>query len=238
MHQWHERLLDAVNEERERLASRREVLAGGAKVAGAGAAVLVFAGMPRAAFAQDATPGATPVVDVEQDFEDDLDVLNYALTLEHLEHAFYRDGIDLFDFGADPFGAAINERLALVRDHEAAHVTTLTQVITQLGGTPVVEQQYDFGDAYTDPSAFLQTAQALENTGVSAYDGAGAAISDADLLTAAGTIVAVEGLHASYLNVLNGDPPAPEPFETPLSRDDVLDIAGGFIVGEIATPTS
>ncbi len=177
-------------------------------------------------------------MEVEQDFEDDLDVLNYALTLEHLEHAFYRDGIDLFDFGADPFGVSINERLALIRDYEAAHVATLTEVITQLGGEPVVEQQYDFGDAYTDPAAFLQTAQALENTGVSAYDGAGAAISDADLLTAARTIVAVEGLHASYLNVLNGDPPAPEPFETPLSRDEVLDIAGGFIVGEAATPAS
>ena len=231
MRQWHELILDAVNEGRRRLTSRRGFLAGGAKVAGAGAALAV-AGLPRLGLAQE----ATPIVEVERDFEDDIDVLNYALTLEHLEYAFYRDGVGLFDLGADPFGFAINDRLALIRDHEGAHVTTLTDVITDLGGTPVPEQQYDFGDAYADPAAFLLTAQALENVGVSAYDGAGAAISDPDLLTAAGTIVAVEGLHAAYLNVLNGDEPAPAPFETPLSRDEVLEEAGAFIVGEVATP--
>ncbi len=154
MRQWHELLIDAVNEERERLASRRDVLAGGAKVVGAGAAAVTFAGMPRAAFAQD----ATPVLEVEQDFEDDLDVLNYALTLKHLEHAFYRDGIDLFDFGADPFGVSINERLALIRDHEAAHVATLTEVIIQLGGEPVDEQQYDFG-VLNDAVPFLEASE-------------------------------------------------------------------------------
>ena len=234
MRQLHELMIDAVREERARLASRRRLLTGGATLAGGGAAALALAGLPPIAGAQD----ATPVLEVETDFENDIDVLNYALTLEHLENAFYRDGVPLFDFGTDPFGNSLNEYLATIGAHEAAHVVTLTDVITQLGGTPVTEAVYDFGDAYTDPTAFLETAQALENTGVSAYDGAGAAISDPDLLTAAGTIVAVEALHASYLNVVNGDEPAPQPFEEPLSRDQVLEIAGGFIVADAATPTA
>ena len=78
--------------------------------------------------------------------------------------------------------------------------------------------------------AFMMTAAALENTGVSAYDGAGQFISDPDLLTAAGSIVAVEARHASYLNLLNGEMPFPAAFETPLTMDEVLEIAGPFIV--------
>lgn len=235
MRPMHEQLLDAVRTERGRLASRRGVLAG--------AAALAFA-MPRAARvrAQEATPAAddgvvgvggaaatAPDLAIERDFADDLDVLNYALTLEHLENAFYRDGIGLFAFGPDPFGNDINAYLGLVSAHEAAHVATLTETIAGLGGAPVAEQAYDFAAAYADPAAFLETAQALENVGVAAYDGAGAALTDPALLTAAGTIVAVEALHAAYLNVLNAALPAPQPFEAPLSRAEVLAAAAPFL---------
>jgi len=76
----------------------------------------------------------------------------------------------------------------------------------------------------------VAVAQALENTGVGAYTGAAASIADDDLLTAALTIHGVEARHASYLNILNGDAPFPDAFETPLSPDEVLAIAGPFIV--------
>jgi len=237
MRQWHDELLAAVGAERDRLASRRVVLAGGAAVAAVALARPVLAQDPAATpetaptgEPPAAAPAATgPDLDVARDFADDLDVLNYALTLEHLENAFYRDGVGLFDFGVDPFGNAINDYLLTIGQHEATHVETLTAVITDLGGTPVTEQTYDFAAAYADPLVFLQTAQALENVGVGAYDGAGAAITDPDLLTAAGTIVAVEALHAAYLNLLNNELPAPQPFETPLSRDEVLAAAAPFL---------
>ena len=79
----------------------------------------------------------------------------------------------------------------------------------------MAEATYDFGDAYTDADAFLATAAALENTGVSAYDGAGQFLADPELLTAAGSIVAVEARHASYLNLITGEVPFPAAFETP-----------------------
>ena len=125
---------------------------------------------------------------------------------------------------------SIDTNFAAIRDHEGAHVETLTSVITDLGGEPVAEATYDFGDAYTDPMAFMATAAALENTGVSAYDGAAQFITDPELLTAAGSIVAVEARHASYLNLLTGEIPFPAAFETPLTMDEVLEIAGPFIV--------
>jgi len=216
----HERILANVFEERTRLLSRRSLLAGGSALAAGG--LIATAGNRNAAFAQEATPQATVT------FADDVDVLNYALTLEHLEYAFYRDGIGQFTFGAGPFGEDIDANLAAIRDHEAGHVETLTGVITDLGGEPVAEATYDFG--YTDATTFLSTAQALENAGVSAYDGAGAFLQSPDLLTAAGSIVAVEARHASYLNLINGTLPSSVAFETPATPNEVLEIVAQFIV--------
>jgi rubrerythrin len=217
-HQWRQALLAEVAAERRRL-SRRGVLAGSLRLA-AGAAV---------AMSLAAVPGVRRLA-AAQELQTDLDALNYALTLEHLEYSFYRDGVGLFTFGADSRGMSIDDNLAAIRDHEGEHVTTLSEVITDLGGTPVEEARYDFGDAYDDPAAFLLTAAALENTGVSAYDGAAQFITDPDLLTAAGSIVAVEARHASYLNLLNGDVPFPSAFETPRTPMAILEIAGPFIV--------
>jgi rubrerythrin len=219
MHTNHEQLLEQVVQERSRLISRRRLLAGGASLV-AGAAALSLTGPARIgiapAFAQDKAP-----------FKNDVEVLNYALTLEHLEHAFYRDGVGMFALGMDPFGMDIATRLMAVRDHEAAHVKTLTDVVTQLGGTPVTEATYDFG--YTDANSFLMTAAALENTGVSAYDGAAQYLEDKGLLTAAGSIVAIEARHASYLNMVTGADPFPEGFEQAKTPDEILKIAGQFI---------
>jgi hypothetical protein len=165
---------------------------------------------------------------VQVEFTSDIDVLNYALTLEHLEAAFYQMTGD-YDLGTDGYGNPINDWLAAVGEHETAHVETLTQVINDLGGEPVAAAQYDFG--VTDAASFLTTAASMENLGVAAYDGAGAAIQDPGLLTAAGSIVAVEARHASYLNLITGASPFPAAYETPMSPDDVLAAAGPFIVG-------
>lgn len=169
-------------------------------------------------------------------FESDIDVLNYALTVEHLEAALYRLAGD-FQFGEDPFGNSIDEGLTAIGEHEAAHVETLIQAITELGGEPVLAAEYDFD--VTDAQGFLATAAALENIGVAAYDGAGAAIRDPGLLTAAGAIAAVEARHAAYLNLLTAELPFPAAFETPMTPEEVLEAVGKFIVGnEEGTPAA
>jgi hypothetical protein len=217
---FHERLLAEIAGERRQM-SRRGLLGGSLKLAG-GAAI---------AMSLTTIPGGFSIRSMvaAKELTSDLDVLNYALTLEHLEYAFYRDGVGLFSFGEDGRGQSIDTNFAAIRDHEGAHVETLAGVITDLGGTPVEEATYDFGDAYSDPMAFMATAAALENTGVSAYDGAGQFITDPELLMAAGSIVAVEARHASYLNLLTSEIPFPAAFETPLTMDEVLEIAGPFI---------
>jgi hypothetical protein len=164
--------------------------------------------------------------------ETPVDVLNYALTLEHLEHAFYRDGLEAFsaeDFTAAGYADNVYEWFGIIRDHEMAHVETITKVITDLGGEPVAEAEYDFG--YTDLAGFVGVAQVLENTGVSAYQGAAQFLIDEDaLLTAALTIHGVEARHAAYLNGLQGESPFPEAVNPTLTPDEVLAAAEPFIV--------
>jgi len=177
-----------------------------------------------------AGPATQRLLAAQTEFESDVDVLNYALTLEHLEASFYEQFAGEFDLGEDPFNNRIEDKIAEILEHEVAHVETLTQVITDLGGEPVEAAEYDFG--VTDANSFLATAAAVENLGVSAYDGAASAIEDRDLLTAAGSIAAVEGRHAAYLNVVIGESPFPDAFEEALPPEEVLDVATQFIVAE------
>lgn len=164
----------------------------------------------------------------------DLDVLNYALTLEHLENAYYRDGLkifgpgDFYNFNGGPFG--VHDAFLLIMDHEREHVETLTDVIKSLGGTPVPECTYDFGSAYQDVSDFVALAEVFENTGVSAYDGAIHLISNPDLITAGATIATVEARHASFLNLINNDTPFPDAFDTPKSMEEIMEMIAPFIV--------
>jgi hypothetical protein len=219
MRRVHEALLDVIARERERLLDRRDLLTGGMMVT-AGGALALAAGSPAL--------GRLAALAADQDFKDDVDVLNYALTLEHLEYAFYRDGVGKFDLGEDPFANSITTYAMAIRDHEGIHVKTLTGVVTNLGGTPVEEATYDFGYG-SDPTKFLATAQALENTGVMAYDGAIQYLTRADLVTAAASIAAVEARHASYLNLVNGQIPFPAAFEQAKSKAEILKIADRFI---------
>ncbi len=116
----------------------------------------------------------------------------------------------------------------LIRDHEVTHVDTLVSVITSLGGTPVGACTYNFG--YRDVEGYVAVAQALENTGVMAYDGAIKLIENPDLQQAGATIATVEARHASYLNLLNRTVPFPAAFDTPKPMAEILAIAGQFIV--------
>ena len=212
--------------------SRKRFLAGSAALLGGGA---LAAALPRAAQAHRTTNPPT-----------DVDVLNYALTLEHLEYAFYRDGLkkfdeqdfrssNLFSGSGNLLRPTVYENFVRIREHEETHVETLESVIRSLGGTPVPEATYNFRTtAFTSVEKFVSVAQFLENTGVSAYDGAIAHIQRAQLLTAGATIATVEARHASYLNLLNGDVPFPSAFDEPVAPRAICEAVqaenGGFIV--------
>ncbi|MBA2754314.1 MAG: ferritin-like domain-containing protein [Chloroflexia bacterium] len=212
MRPFHEVILDAVVEERTRATSRRGFLSGAGKRAGAGALAL----------AATAGPAMLGLKQTMAQAGSDIDILNYALTLEHLEYAFYRDGLAALGV----FDSLLDD----VRDHEDVHVDTLIQVISSLGGTPVTEQCYTFAarGAFDSQDAFLDTARVLENTGVMAYTGALAMIQSPELQTAGATIATVEARHASYLNLITGFNPFPAAFDDPATMQEILAAASPF----------
>ncbi|UJA21475.1 ferritin-like domain-containing protein [Thermoleophilia bacterium SCSIO 60948] len=170
----------------------------------------------------------------------DTGILNYALTLEYLESAFYnraQKNQDTTPFITDD--STLRFLAATVRD-EKAHVKTLQQV---LGRKAVDRPTFDFGNTVSDQDAFQQTAFALENTGVSAYLGQAYNIKSRAVGEAALSIATIEGRHAGLIGEIvaaaagddyeeSANRIAPDgPFDKPLSAKRVLRIvkSTGFI---------
>jgi hypothetical protein len=160
-------------------------LAGGA-VMGGGA--LMTALTPAAAMA--AGKGAPPA----SFGKGDIGILNYALTLEYLEAAFYNEATK----NNVASGAQESAFLKRVTADENAHVAFLKKA---LGSKATKAPKVDFGDA-TSKAKWLPTSMVLENTGVKAYGGQALNITNKTYLAAALSIWAVEARHASVAGLL------------------------------------
>lgn len=163
----------------------------------------------------------------------DITILQYALTLEHLENAFYMEALERFnpeDFEAVGLGRDFYNNVEQIQLDEASHAEFLSAAISANGGTPVQPCQYDFGVA--DVPGFLALANVLEGVGVSAYSGAAGVVAEPAFLTAAATILTVEARHSAYIRngQLPPQSPFPSPYDTPLSFGQVFSLAAPFIV--------
>ncbi|CAA9477204.1 MAG: hypothetical protein AVDCRST_MAG38-1765 [uncultured Solirubrobacteraceae bacterium] len=195
---------------------KKAVLGGGTFVAGG----VLIGGLPKVALA---APSA----------RQDVEILNFALTLEFLEAEFYTQAV--------ANGALSGELLSfatVVRDHEVAHVEFLQNA---LGSAAVAKPTFDFGSTVTDAAAFTATAVVLEDTGVAAYNGQGPRLRRR-LVGAAGSIVSVEARHAAWIRRIAFGPdfaerpdsfPAPVAFDPAASMRRILRAveATGFIKG-------
>ncbi len=152
----------------------------------------------------------------------DVDILNFALTLEYLETKFYEEAKSRAGAKGE-----LKSLIDLIAKDEAQHVEALTATVKQLGGKPVAEPKFDF--AYSDTAGFLKLAQTFEDTGVSAYNGAGPAIKSKDVLAAAGSIVQVEARHAAAIRLQNKEEPSPDAFDPSLDEAQVLKAVEPFI---------
>jgi Ferritin-like domain len=152
----------------------------------------------------------------------DVDILNFALTLEYLESTFYDEAKTRAKASGE-----LKSLINLLAEDEKQHVEALTATIKKLGGKPVAEPKFDF--PYNDTAGFLKLAQTFEDTGVSAYNGAAPAIKSKEVLGAAGSIVQVEARHAAAIRLQNSEEPAPEAFDPSLDEAQVLKAVEPFI---------
>ena len=194
-------------------ALRRAVLGGGALIGGSA----LLGAMPGSAM------GA-----VTRATAGDVDILNFALTLEYLEAAFYAEAVSMGKLKGEPKMFAM-----VVAKDEDAHVTFLKGA---LGSKAVKKPKFDFQGTTGKQATFLMTAMALEDTGVSAYAGAAPMIANKKTLAAALSVHSVEARHAAWVRQIighGGSPsPAPAAFDPARSKAEVLRVVTGtkFIV--------
>src|ERR1700722_15258324 len=195
---------------------RKGAVAGGAALGGG---AILSAVIPGPAFAKGAPP-------VKPFGKGDIGILNYALTLEYLERAFYNEATAKGKIK----DAKLKAFLKTVTRDERAHVTFLKKA---LGSKAVKEPKFNFMGIPSDPAKFAATAFVLENTGVHAYLGQAGNIKKPAYLLAAASIVTIEARHAGAIASINNAAIAPRgPVDTGFTAAKVLAAvtSTGFIV--------
>ena len=166
-----------------------------------------FAG--RAAAATAAPARQTPAGDVA--------ILKYALTLEYLEAAFYKEAV-----ASGRLHGSVRAFARKVAKDEATHVAALRQA---LGAQAQASPKFDFHGTTRSRATFLETSYALENTGVSAYLGQAPNIQTPSILLTAASIVTVEARHSGAVGELLGRNISPSgAFDAGKTMDQVLAI--------------
>lgn len=155
----------------------------------------------------------------------DVGILNYALTLEYLETAFYADVAK-----SGLFKGSDLKTIRKFGQEEAEHVEALKAAVKQMGGKPAAEPKAEF--PLENAKAVLELAATVENLGAAAYLGQAANIKSPEVLASALAIHSVEGRHAATLNTLLGESITPDgAFAKPADVKTVLKSVEPFLVG-------
>jgi rubrerythrin len=165
----------------------------------------------------------------------DIEILNYALTLEYLEADFY-DQVVRSGVVKDRKVADLAKRIG---EAEQAHVGALEVAVRGLGGKTATKPKTAFEDVLAGgPKKVLEAAAMVENLGA-AYLGQAGRLQDKKILAAALSIHSVEARHAAAINALVGNDfkgsgplvgSLPDgAFAKPMAMDKVLEAVQPFI---------
>lgn len=159
----------------------------------------------------------------------DADILQFALTLEHLENVFYQEGLKMpaSEFEAAGFSFQYYDNLKYISMDETDHVMELTAGLQAAGATPVAACTYKF--PYTDAKSFVSLASVLEGVGSAAYLGAAPAIQNPEYLTIAGSILVTESIHTAVQRYALGEIAPANPYGSYLGPNQVYTLAAAFI---------
>jgi rubrerythrin len=138
--------------------TRRQFVAGSAALGG----IAVGTGLAVPSLAQNEEEP------IQNEFEDDVDILNYALTLERLEAAFYRQGLENFEEGDFTLGGADAEATGEETDgtgNETADGEVGTETSDSEAGNETSDDEVGAGEEETNETA------SQEVVGFSAQEG-------------------------------------------------------------------
>jgi rubrerythrin len=156
----------------------------------------------------------------------DKQIVNYALTLEHIEVDFYDRAV-----GSGALSGAEADLFKRIQENEHAHVDALVALAKKLHGDPVAEKpdtQFPIGG---DRGRILSLAAQIEGIGAAAYLGQMELIENREVLAAAVSIHSIEARHAAKLALLAGDDFSPDgAFATPQNMEEVHDAIQPFLV--------
>lgn len=157
-----------------------------------------------------------------------VDVLNFALTLEYLEAAFYKEG----NTSSGLIPSDYRTLFRTIGAHEIAHVLLLKSA---LGAAAVKAPAVDFtaggkyAGVFSNFETFATLSATFEDLGVAAYKGQAGALLGTPVLTTALQIHSVEARHAAAVRPLIGRSTSDGAFDEPKTMKQVLAAATPFL---------
>lgn len=150
---------------------------------------------------------------VALNLSNDFGILNYAFALEQLEAGYYTAVLASAGFAG--LNAEQKEILTDLQAHEVMHREFLRAALSTNAIPNLTLNAATVATTTANAAIILKTSETLEDTGVSAYNGAGKYLKSATYLTLAGKIVSVEARHAAAIRDVR----------------DALGITGGTLAG-------
>ncbi|KAL9087192.1 MAG: hypothetical protein Q9159_003759 [Coniocarpon cinnabarinum] len=162
----------------------------------------------------------------------DVEILNYALMLEQLQHALYQQGLTNYtkqDFKSAKYASSVYSDFSAILSDEKSHVSYYQSALQKINESSVSECTYDFGTS--NVTEFVELASKIEGVVVSAYLGIETFWNATGNLTGSNTIMTVEARHSAFLRygALAQEPHA-SPYDIPLDFDSVQTLIKSYIL--------
>ena len=144
---------------------------------------------------------------------DDVLILRFGLTFEHLQAQFYEEGLRIGGFGEET-----KRWSRVIGAHERAHVRIIRSV---LGSKAIPSPFFNYHGVTEHENAFTKTAVAMEDLTTALLTGVMPLINSPSLISALFSLLTVEARHAAWVRHDRGLLPVASAFDQAKSISEV-----------------